>query len=180
MQEEWRSVSGYEGLYEVSNLGRVVRCAGSDSLGRPRHRRPLRGTVTGGYAVVNLCRDARPVVARVHRLVAAAFLPAPPSGAVVVNHIDGVKLNNAHTNLEWVTTQGNDAHAQRMGLKAYGERHPAAKLTWRAVAVIREQRETRTMSNKAIAAKYGVSESTIERVLSRARWNFPSDLPSRP
>src|SRR5207237_1406079 len=101
MQEEWRSVSGYEGLYEVSNLGRV-------------------------------------------------------------------------------TTQGNDAHAQRMGLKAYGERHPAAKLTWRAVAVIREQRETRTMSNKAIAAKYGVSESTIERVLSRARWNFPSDLPSRP
>lgn len=112
-REIWRPVKGYEGLYEVSNLGRLK------SL-------PRKGTKGGiisatysnskHYAHVPLTKDSRHKTVSLHRLVAEAFVENP-SGKPQVNHKDGNKRNNSANNLEWTTGSENIRHAFRMGLK---------------------------------------------------------------
>lgn len=119
--EEWRPVVGYEGVYEVSDLGRVrsVDRWNVDSRGRKfkRSGRIIAGGKSGaGYPYVVLWRNSREKLAYVHRLVAEAFLP-PIQGKLEVNHINGVKTDNRAENLEWCTSSENKSHAFRVGLK---------------------------------------------------------------
>lgn len=72
-------------------------------------------TDCNSYHTVTLCREGSRWAASVHRLVAEAFCPKP-EGCNEVNHRDGVKQNNAYTNLEWTTHQANCAHAVEVGL----------------------------------------------------------------
>ena len=119
--EEWRDVKGYEGAYQVSNLGNVrsvdrrIKCA--DGVTRKfagKDLKPYRGAWRGEYYTVNLTigNNIRPTL--IHRLVAEAFVPNP-DGKAEVNHIDGNKLNNSSENLEWVTHRENMEHAVRTG-----------------------------------------------------------------
>ena len=101
MIEEWRPVVGYEGLYEVSNTGRVrsvdryvKTCYGSYRLHKGKVLSP--GIRPDGYLVVSLQYR----MFRVHRLIAEAFLPNPDN-LPQVNHKDEVKTNNCVGNLEW-------------------------------------------------------------------------------
>ena len=111
----FRPVIGWEGFYEVSNLGevrslpRVIRR--SDGTVQTFPGKPLKAMVSNnGYLVVRLSRPEQRKTARVHRLVATAFLPNP--GALPeVNHIDGVKTNPRFDNLEWCTSSQNRHHA---------------------------------------------------------------------
>lgn len=117
--EEWRPVVGWEGRYEVSNLGRVRTL-----LSRPRIRRVKPNK--GGY--LRLTMRAPFGTRSVHILVAEAFIgprPAPPPGCyrIEVNHKDGIKTNCRHSNLEYLTQLENGQHATRMGLRPTGERH---------------------------------------------------------
>lgn len=99
--EIWAAVPEYEGLYEVSNYGKVRRVGGA----------ALQGNINSyGYRVVRLTRNGRPKDKKVHRLVALAFLPTI-AGKNDVNHKDGDKLNNCVENLEWVTRGENNKHA---------------------------------------------------------------------
>lgn len=110
MMEIWKSVVGYEGLYEVSNMGRVK------SLPRPRCQgRILKPHINKGYEYVHLCKNGKPYYAKIHRIVADAFLDAVPN-KIHVNHIDGNKLNNSVENLEWCTSSENLKHARENGL----------------------------------------------------------------
>lgn len=183
-QEEWRPVVGYEGWYEVSNLGRVRRVgAGRGStVGRILRTRPDRN----GYRLVELHRERRRHGENVHRLVAAAFLGPRPAG-MEVNHRDRDKMNSALANLEYVTPSENVAHAYRTGVvPRRGERHGMAKLTAEQVREIRAARGTL----KRIAAQYGVAMATIHMIRSGQTWGHldqPSDVraddfgrPSRP
>lgn len=97
--EEFRDVPGYEGLYEVSNLGRVRRNGKILKLGKVR-----------GYLHVNLCKNGIKKQAKVHRLVALAFLPNPQN-LPQINHKDEDKTNNAVDNLEWCTSQYNNNYS---------------------------------------------------------------------
>lgn len=125
MQEIWRPIAGYEGLYEVSSVGRVrsldrqveVPCARwGGVMMRPILGRQLRPFPDcNGYETVTLCIAGRRWAASVHRLVAEAFC-GKPEGCGEVNHKDGVKQNNEYTNLEWTTHQANVAHAVETGL----------------------------------------------------------------
>lgn len=72
---------------------------------------------TTGYYYVNLCNNSTPKPFRVHRLVGAAFLPNPKNKPYI-NHIDGNKLNNHVSNLEWSTPSENNKHAYKLGLKS--------------------------------------------------------------
>lgn len=112
--EEWRAVVGYEGFYEVSSFGNVRRLSRNDTDGRSTRGRLKKQSMTNGYLFLGLCRDGKPEIVRVHRLVARAFLGECPDG-LVVNHIDHDKTNNHATNLEYVTPKENIQHAARNG-----------------------------------------------------------------
>lgn len=122
MTEEWRSVTGFEGLYEVSDQGNVRRSGRAAQRGnghgggaRVGHiRKPH--LINGGYLVVQLWQQGRPSTCLVHVLVAAAFLGRCPNGHEV-NHKDGNKQNNAPDNLEYLTHSENSLHAYRTGLR---------------------------------------------------------------
>src|SRR3990167_9933546 len=124
--EEWHAVDGFDGLYEVSSLGRVK------SLGRvvPAKNGSVRRTPvcilrcwttpTWGYIACRLyAADGKGSTHNVHRLVARAFLGHPPD-TMVVNHLDGVKSNNGYRNLKYVTQSDNHRHAFATGLKKRG------------------------------------------------------------
>lgn len=113
-RRKWKDIQGYEGLYQVSNLGEVrsLKYKGRNNI------KILKGASDkDGYRRVALfdkekCRKEY----RIHRLVAEAFIPNPENKPQV-NHIDGNKINNKSDNLEWATQEENMQHAYKMGLK---------------------------------------------------------------
>lgn len=102
--EEFRDVPGYEGLYEVSNLGRVKNIKTGRILKPHKHR--------GGYLLINLCKSGTMRTDLIHRLVANSFLPNPQN-LPCVNHKDEDKTNNAISNLEWCTYEYNNNYGTR-------------------------------------------------------------------
>lgn len=106
--ETWRDIPGYEGLYKVSDLGRVKKI-------NKDYQIVMKSWEAGEYQVVRLSKNNIQEDIGIHRLVAMAFIPNPENKAQV-NHIDGDKFNNTLTNLEWVTPSENMKHAYRTGL----------------------------------------------------------------
>jgi hypothetical protein len=100
MREEWRDIEGYEGLYMVSNFGRVVSFQGCN----PRIMKL--GMTHKGYQCVGLQKEKQHKTCVVHRLVAKAFIPNPDN-LPQVNHKDECKTNNRVDNLEWCTDKYN-------------------------------------------------------------------------
>lgn len=114
--EIWRSVVGYEGMYEVSDLGRVRGLDRIDAAGRRRQGMVLRpsSTSSSGHLAVNLCRDGRHKSRRIHQLVAEAFLGPTPDGMEVC-HNNGMAGDSRLANLRWGTHQENAMDAVRHG-----------------------------------------------------------------
>ena len=105
-KELWVSIDGYDGLYSISNFGRVL----SHHWGKTRILRQR--TNHRGYAMVNLTKNSRLKTFRVHSLVAQHFLPNP-NGLTETNHKDENKLNNRVDNLEWCTRSYNVNYGTR-------------------------------------------------------------------
>ena len=118
--EEWRDIEGYEGLYQVSNLGNVRSITRSVTYPNGGNR-VFQGQelskicAATGYYQVGLSRNGKVKVTNIHRLVAVAFIPNPENKPHV-NHIDANKKNNDCSNLEWVTRHENMQHAHSLGL----------------------------------------------------------------
>lgn len=113
---EYRDIEGYEGLYQVSNKGTVISVPRLDRLGRKIGGKLLECTRhSGGYLRVCLYKEGTKTYLYVHRLVALAFI-GKPEHKDQVNHINGEKADNSAENLEWVTSQENNAHAYVTGL----------------------------------------------------------------
>lgn len=106
MEETWKDIKGYEGLYKISDKGNLY------SIYSKRVLSPK--AAKDGYIYVRLCKDNHRVVTAVHRIVALNFIKNDDLNKIEVNHKDGVKTNNCVENLEWVTKGGNLTHAYRI------------------------------------------------------------------
>ena len=108
-EEIYKDVSGYEGLYQVSNFGNV-RSLNYNHTGQTRILRPVKDRY--GYLLVDICKDGNRKKHRVHRLVAQAFIPNPDN-LPEINHKDENKENNVVTNLEYCDRRYNVNHGTR-------------------------------------------------------------------
>lgn len=117
MKEIWKDIQGYEGLYQVSNLGNVKSLNWNHCNQQKLLSLDFNGTETKGrYYKVTLFKNHKRKGHLVHRLVAEAFIPNPKNKPQV-NHIDGNKINNCVSNLEWVTEKENVNHAIKHELR---------------------------------------------------------------
>ena len=107
--EVWKDIPEYEGLYQVSNLGNVKSLDRIDDRGRKLKGKVLKGAICGSpYFRVNLYKDNKIKLKKIHQLVAIAFLKHTPCGhKLVVNHIDINPKNNNLYNLEVITHRKN-------------------------------------------------------------------------
>ena len=169
VREIWKDVQGYEGQYQVSNLGRVKSIKRKLANGRTVTEKILNSSskkkTQDGYLMVALAGKTF----RVNRLVATAFVPNSDNKPVV-NHIDGDKENNKADNLEWATISENMLHAYRCGFKTamIGEENPNAKLTKGQVKAIRNEYVpySQQYGSNALAKKYNVSNVTITNIVN--------------
>ena len=129
--EEWKDIQGFEGFYQVSNLGhirsvdRFVKKHNGKRLIKGKILSPSKSKRTGYYQI-HLYKLGCVYRYNVHSLVAKAFIPQ--NGKPYVNHKDGQKENNMADNLEWVTCTENHYHAVRIGAnKNYGTNNYRAR-----------------------------------------------------
>ena len=108
--EEWRDIKGYEGLYKVSNLGRIKSLNYGGCKGREGILKPI--IDNGGYCRIFLYKNNKKRKFIVHRLVAQAFIPNP-NNLPQVNHKDENKANNCVNNLEWCDCKYNQNYGTR-------------------------------------------------------------------
>ena len=106
MEEVWKDIPGYEGIYSISNMGKVRN---------DKTNRILKQGQSGkGYLMVQLCKDGKAKSIRIHKLVMNAF--QGESKGLQINHIDGNKKNNQLSNLEYCSAKENTQHAWNIGL----------------------------------------------------------------
>ena len=173
-EEVWRDIEGYEGLYQVSDLGRVrsidriEECV--DGRKRKRNGRTLKQCKSRkGYLRVHLHSNNKGIVTLAHRLVAISFL-SNPLAKETVNHKNGVKSDNRAVNLEWATNSENIRHATLNGLRSKGEDRPRSVLTEYQVREIREKYRKGSHTHRSLAKEYGVKSPTITNIINRKTW----------
>lgn len=166
--EVWMPVIEFEGLYEVSNEGRVRRC-GVDCTGRRRYVGHIlkASPVRGGYLKVGLSRDRKLYNRIVSCLVMRAFVGPTPEGQQV-NHKNGDKTNNRLENLEYLTAAQNYRHALDVlhHQPVCGQVHWAAILTTAQIGEIR-QRAASGERQCDIARSFGVYPAHVSRIVNR-------------
>jgi predicted DNA binding protein len=164
--EHWKTVQGFED-YEISNLGRLK----SHKYNRTVVLKPR--ITHDGYVWYSLCKNGKGCTKRANRLVAEAFI-ANPDKKPTVNHIDGNKLNNNVSNLEWATKEEQMQHAYENGLKkpVRGCLQGNHVLSEDEVREIRSTYKAHDKQNgmRALAKRYGVSEPTIDKCVRRVSY----------
>jgi len=173
MAEEWRDIPGYEGIYQVSDLGRVKRVA-TEHILKPRRNR-------WGYLQVQLSVRTNRKTWVVHRLVALTFIGPRPQGCDI-NHRNGIKTENHLDNLEYLSRKAHEHHTRTvLGLHDNeGEKNHAARLNESDVDRLRYLYSTGNYTGLELAELFGVSKSAIGYALSGETWShLAAPLPAR-
>lgn len=175
--ENWRPVPGWDGLYDVSDLGRVrslPRMTAYGIKGGGVLKAARKGAPRYPYLGVTLSGAGVRRQVKIHRLVLQAFIGPAPEGMNDGRHLDGVTFNCALTNLDWGShaRNGQDmidhGHANGPG---DGSAHPRAKLTEEIAIEARAEYATGRVTERALAKRYGVNVSTMHRLLTRQTWD---------
>ena len=170
--EIWKEVSGYNGVYFVSNLGNVKsidhyikNAFGGKSIKKGRVLKKFKSVK--GYLQTSLSKDTVRFNTGVHRLVSLSFIPNPENKPQV-NHINGIKHDNRVENLEWCTNSENQRHAVKNGLcnPNFSEKHHMSKLTNEQVKTARRMHEL-GWSNKILANHYNITQTAMSNILRK-------------
>jgi hypothetical protein len=156
--EQWKPIIGFESIYEVSDHGNVR----SIKLGKLKK---ISLDKTTNRQFLNLWKNNKQNVVRIHKLVLEAFVGQCPNGLECC-HNDGNSLNNHLSNLRWDTHTSNIHDRIKHGTSNRGERCGTAKLTLEQVRQIR----TDTRLQRIIASEYNIAESMISRIKNGERW----------
>jgi len=176
-EEHWKPIEGWEGIYEVSNWGRVK------SLKREAHiirqgypqiiyvkEKILKPRYTGDkYLCVGLSRGKGKTFT-VHPLVAKAFLKKPITiEKLCVNHINGIKSDNSVNNLEWVTQKENIQHSVRTGLKVISQKFLKSISERKSKATLDLETGIYYDSVKLAAESVGLTTGTVYQRISKSK-----------
>ena len=172
--EIWKPIANYEGLYEISNYGRIK------SLPRKTKTKIVKEPMIlkvfkrhTGYIQAKLCKNSKLYNPIVSRLVAEAFLEKP-NYPCVVNHKDCIRDNNHVNNLEWITQSQNTRYAFLKGNKSQkGEKNNMAKLTMEKVKEIRKFKEENDhLSQQQIADHFNLKRENVKDIINYKTWNY--------
>jgi hypothetical protein len=172
LPEQWKPVVGFEGLYEVSDHGRVRSL--DRIVSRPtgtyfRAGRLMRiSRQKTGYLGLRLCKNGKSVLILVHHLVLSAFVGPRPTRADGC-HNDGCKENNRLSNLRWDTRKGNFADKRKHGTQTRGSSHPAARLNETDVERIFDLRAN-GCTQAQIGDWMGIHQVHVGQILRRKAW----------
>jgi predicted XRE-type DNA-binding protein len=172
--EEWKPIKGYDGLYEVSNNGRVRSYNKygfkHEKMDNPRIIKQKMSNA--GYLRVLLSFRGVYKNHSVHRLVASVFVENL-NNKKYVNHLNGIKTDNKALNLEWCTRSENQYHAYENGLQkiTYGEDSPNSKLNNDIINEIRQKWETGKYSQSQIGKMFNTHQSQISRIINGKTWS---------
>lgn len=173
MSETWKSVVGYEGLYEISDMGQLRslgrwsrNCHGPTWI-KPKMLKPWQVKEGNKRRLAfSLRRDGIVSKKYIHRLVLEAFVGPCPEGMEAC-HNNGDSTDNRLANLRWDTHPNNLADCIVHGTRLRGERQNGAKLTVNAVRAIRA---AQGLTHKQLAVTYGVASSNISAIRARKKW----------
>lgn len=160
MCEEWRKIPGFDGRYEVSNLGRVRSYANGRHGNKAESSVLAPKKIRSGYLQVCLYKPnngGKAITGLIHRLVALAFI-GNPNNYPYVNHKDGNKGNNRSDNLEWVTASENSYHAFKTGLAKPSQRQKEANIARCSIPVVMFDKNMNELARYESAKK--ASENT--------------------
>lgn len=161
--EIWKDVIGYEGLYQVSNFGRVKNIKKPVQIIMKNNLTPI------GYHLMRVSKNNIQKGFRVHRLVAIHFIPNPENKREV-NHKNGVKTDNRVENLEWVTSSENSKHAVKNGFHKgrKGEKHHSVKIKEQDAIFIKYGSEG--ISSRELSEKYNLHVNQINDIKAGRKW----------
>lgn len=174
MTEEWRAVVGYEGLFEVSSLGRVrsLDRVAYYSDGRVRkHKGQLLSSWVDqdGYRRVRLKVYQNNDQQHIHRLVALAFITNDnPEVKGTVDHIDADKQNNCVGNLQWLSRSDNSKKKAFDGTAAVVR--GSAKINFEIAAEIRRMKIETNLTLRQIGTMYGIDKATVWNIVNHKTW----------
>lgn len=168
--EEWRPVVKFEGLYEVSSLGRIRSLDRLDSIGRRRLGQVLENArISGRYFSVRLCKNGRTICRAVHILVLEAFVCVRPLGMQGCHFPDRNTRNNRLDNLRWDTPKSNCGDRLLHGTVARGERNGFSKISESKVAFIRFARQ-HGIGGETISRAVGINSNAVRDIADRKSW----------
>lgn len=172
MTEEWRDIKGYEGIYQVSNLGNIKALKRKRKNGLVYKEHLMKSyDARGGYKRIMLCDDSMNKNRfMVHRLVAMAFIENP-NNLPQINHKDENPKNNNVENLEWCTCKYNQNYGGRIE-RVSGENNSQHKLTEQQVREIRKTYipHSKDFNQEKLASKYGVTRRVVHDIIYRHKW----------
>ena len=179
MEEIWKPVLGYEDHYQISDLGRLRRISRSQATRPGRIKKPY--PTISGYLRYNLSVGNKVRHISVHRLVLEAF-HGPIPEYLQTNHKNGNKKDNRLINLEVCTPSYNRVHAlEVLKVKVSGNPYikgtdnPKAKIGESEVRKIRRLYDSGELSQQAIADQFGLTQTTVSRIVLRQLWAHISD-----
>lgn len=178
--EQWKDIQGFEGIYRVSNIGRIKtltrevskKMFGGSVCKYIRFGKIMAPDLVDGYHQITLSKKGAKKRFKVHRLVALVFVDNPDNKPFV-NHIDADRTNNHFQNLEWCTSKENAQHCANLGRVSNnlphqrGEQINTAKLKEEDVVQIKRSGK----SNAELGRIFGVSKAAIRFIKIGKNWS---------